>query len=55
MTDVLLCRVLRLPYTPNPSAEAIDKYHDMYIASLRELYDAHKCDYGYDNSELEIW
>lgn len=34
--------------------ELVERYHSLYVESLRNLYDAHKCEYGIEGVELEI-
>uniref|UniRef100_A0A670KLI6 Acyltransferase n=1 Tax=Podarcis muralis TaxID=64176 RepID=A0A670KLI6_PODMU len=46
---------LVVPRMENPTCEMVDRYHAMYIDSLRKLFDDHKATYGLsETAELQI-
>ena len=48
-------RLVRCPRIPKPTQKEVEKYHTEYMAALKELYDAHKAEFGYADRELEFW
>jgi len=46
-------KALDFPVIENPSKEEVNKYHQIYVDKLKELYERHKVKYGASN-ELEI-
>ena len=39
-------KAIELPKIENPSKEDIDKYHEIYIKGLKELYDTYASKYA---------
>jgi len=46
---------LDFPHLENLTEKEIFKYHAIYIASLKELFESEKVAAGFPNAELEIW
>nr|XP_004661041.1 diacylglycerol O-acyltransferase 2-like protein 6 [Jaculus jaculus] len=46
---------LPIPKIKDPDKETVDKYHTLYISALCKLFDQHKVEYGYsETQELKI-
>ena len=47
----------KLPQIDNPTPEEVDKYHTMYIDTMKKLFDTHKGQYAAtgNNAQLEIF
>ncbi|KAG5836830.1 hypothetical protein ANANG_G00232790 [Anguilla anguilla] len=43
---------ITVPKIENPSKEVVDRYHTMYMDSLRELFDKYKTQFGLKESEV---
>ena len=51
---VAVGKPIELPHIRNPDAETVDNYHHLYIAALRDLFDAHKSAVGCGDGEFEV-
>ncbi|CAD7696556.1 unnamed protein product [Ostreobium quekettii] len=51
---VAVGRPIDVPHDDSPSREVVQKFLDAFITSMQDLYDRHKADAGYPNSELRI-
>ncbi|XP_049727648.1 diacylglycerol O-acyltransferase 2-like protein 6 [Elephas maximus indicus] len=40
-----------IPKVQNPNKETVDKYHALYISALRKLFDQHKVQYGFPETQ----
>lgn len=46
---------MTVPRVENPSRELVDKYHELYVRSLLQLFDENKTKYGLlETDELHI-
>eukprot|EP00301_Raphidiophrys_heterophryoidea_P025961 c8838_g1_i1.p1 GENE.c8838_g1_i1~~c8838_g1_i1.p1 ORF type:complete len:379 (+),score=71.21 c8838_g1_i1:1155-2291(+) len=50
--NTVVGEVIELPTIPNPTNEDVEKYHQMYVKSLTELFDRHKARFGYGDRQL---
>lgn len=46
---------LPLPKIENPSKEMVEKYHTLYMDALCKLFDQHKTQYGYSETQKLIF
>lgn len=45
---------IQVPKIVNPSDEDIDKYHQLYIQGIVDIYEQHKVEYGFEYQQLNI-
>lgn len=46
---------LQFPQIPSPTPDEVDKYFEMYVQALRDLFDRNKAKYAHDpDAELII-
>ena len=45
---------IKVPHSVDPSLEEIQKYHDVYVRALENIYHTHKGDYGMADVSLRI-
>ena len=55
--NVVITKPMKLPQIDNPTPEEVDKYHTMYIDTMKKLFDTHKGQYAAtgNNAQLEIF
>lgn len=44
-----------LPRLEKPTEEEVQKYHQLYVKALMELFDKHKGEYAQPGAKLEVW
>uniref|UniRef100_T1IZR7 diacylglycerol O-acyltransferase n=1 Tax=Strigamia maritima TaxID=126957 RepID=T1IZR7_STRMM len=53
--DIIVGKPIDVVQNPNPSKEEVDKYHNLYIQSLHQLFEEHKINYEhYKDVTLEL-
>lgn len=45
---------IQLPKIEKPTKEDVDKYHALYVAGLRKVFDENKKDYATEDAMLEL-
>tara|TARA_Y100000389_G_scaffold190855_1_gene216212 strand:+ start:10418 stop:11476 length:1059 start_codon:yes stop_codon:yes gene_type:complete len=53
--NTVLSDPIELPMIPNPTQEDIDKFHQLYVDTLVDIFEKNKSRFGCENKQLEIY
>ena len=51
---VVIGKPLVLPHISEPTNEDVAKYHELYMATMKALFDKHKGKYAYDGEKAVL-